>query len=65
LALLFLRQDSHPADLTPGGGLFRIERELALKEMGYGQVYNLGAFKDCAEGGGTVDKPGPASSLLL
>jgi rhodanese-related sulfurtransferase len=36
-----------------------------LKEMGYGQVYNLGAFKDCAEGGGTVDKPGPASSLLL
>jgi rhodanese-related sulfurtransferase len=26
-----------------------------LKEMGYGQVYNLGAFKDWAEGGGSVD----------
>ena len=32
-----------------------------LKEMGYGQVYNLGAFKDWAEGGGSVDKPGPAT----
>ena len=29
-----------------------------LKEMGYGEVYNLGAFKDWAEGGGAVDKPG-------
>jgi rhodanese-related sulfurtransferase len=28
-----------------------------LKEMGYDQVYNLGAFKDWAEGGGEVDKP--------
>jgi rhodanese-related sulfurtransferase len=28
-----------------------------LKEMGYDQVYNLGAFKDWAEGGGAVDKP--------
>lgn len=28
----------------------------ALKEMGYDQVYNLGAFKDWAEGGGAVDK---------
>ncbi len=27
-----------------------------LKEMGYHQVYNLGAFKDWAEGGGAVDK---------
>ena len=25
--------------------------------MGYDQVYNLGAFKDWAEGGGAVDKP--------
>ena len=33
-----------------------------LKEMGYGQVYNLGAFKDWAEGGGSVDKPGPTAS---
>jgi rhodanese-related sulfurtransferase len=32
-----------------------------LKEMGYGQVYNLGAFKDWAEGGGSVDKPGPTT----
>jgi rhodanese-related sulfurtransferase len=29
-----------------------------LKEMGYARVYNLGAFKDWAEGGGAVDKPG-------
>jgi rhodanese-related sulfurtransferase len=28
-----------------------------LKEMGYGQVYNLGAFKDWAENGGAVEKP--------
>ena len=28
-----------------------------LKDMGYGQVYNLGAFKDWAESGGAVDKP--------
>jgi rhodanese-related sulfurtransferase len=27
-----------------------------LKEMGYDQVYNLGAFKDWAAGGGAVDK---------
>jgi rhodanese-related sulfurtransferase len=28
-----------------------------LKEMGYHGVYNLGAFKDWAEGGVAVDKP--------
>ena len=28
-----------------------------LKEMGYSQVYNLGAFKDWTESGGAVDKP--------
>ena len=28
-----------------------------LKEMGYGQVYNLGAFKDWAENGGAIEKP--------
>jgi rhodanese-related sulfurtransferase len=28
-----------------------------LKEMGYSQVYNLGAFKDWAEAGGDIDKP--------
>ena len=27
-----------------------------LKDLGYGQVYNLGAFKDWAESGGAVDK---------
>jgi rhodanese-related sulfurtransferase len=27
-----------------------------LKELGYGEVYNLGAFKDWVEGGGAVDK---------
>jgi rhodanese-related sulfurtransferase len=29
----------------------------ALKELGYAEVYNLGAFKDWAEAGGAVDKP--------
>jgi rhodanese-related sulfurtransferase len=28
----------------------------ALKELGYSEVYNLGAFKDWAEGGGPVEK---------
>src|SRR5262245_46887908 len=28
-----------------------------LKDMGYHQVYNLGAFKDWVESGGAVDKP--------
>jgi rhodanese-related sulfurtransferase len=27
-----------------------------LKDMGYDHVYNLGAFKDWAEGGGAVEK---------
>jgi rhodanese-related sulfurtransferase len=29
-----------------------------LKDMGYGEVYNVGAFKDWAEGGGAVERPG-------
>jgi rhodanese-related sulfurtransferase len=28
----------------------------ALKELGYAEVYNLGAFKDWAESGGPIDK---------
>jgi rhodanese-related sulfurtransferase len=28
-----------------------------LKDMGYGQVYNSGSFKDWAESGGTIEKP--------
>jgi rhodanese-related sulfurtransferase len=28
-----------------------------LKDMGYSQVYNIGAFKDWAESGGAVEKP--------
>jgi len=28
-----------------------------LKDMGYGQVFNLGAFKDWVESGGSIDKP--------
>lgn len=28
-----------------------------LKDLGYEQVYNLGAFKDWAESGGAVDRP--------
>ena len=29
----------------------------ALKDLGYSQVYNVGAFKDWAEHGGEVEKP--------
>ena len=29
-----------------------------LKDMGYVKVFNLGAFKDWAESGGAIDKPG-------
>jgi rhodanese-related sulfurtransferase len=29
----------------------------ALKDMGYTQVFNLGAFKDWTESGGAVDRP--------
>ena len=28
-----------------------------LKDLGYAQVYNAGAFKDWAEAGGEIDKP--------
>jgi rhodanese-related sulfurtransferase len=28
-----------------------------LKDMGYGHVYNAGAFKDWAESGGAIEKP--------
>ena len=28
-----------------------------LKDMGYSQVYNMGAFKDWAENGGPIEKP--------
>jgi rhodanese-related sulfurtransferase len=28
-----------------------------LKDMGYLQVFNLGAFKDWAESGGPIDRP--------
>ena len=28
-----------------------------LKDLGYDRVYNLGAFKDWAESGGSVEKP--------
>jgi rhodanese-related sulfurtransferase len=28
-----------------------------LKDMGYGQVYNLGAFKDWDDNGGAIEKP--------
>jgi rhodanese-related sulfurtransferase len=28
-----------------------------LKDLGYPNVYNLGAFKDWAESGGAIDKP--------
>jgi rhodanese-related sulfurtransferase len=33
-----------------------------LKEMGYDQVYNLGAFKDWVDSGGPIDKPAGAGA---
>jgi rhodanese-related sulfurtransferase len=39
------------------GGRSALSSKL-LKDMGYAQVFNLGAFKDWAESGGAVDKPG-------
>lgn len=38
------------------GGRSALSGEV-LKEMGYGRVYNLGAFKEWVETGGAVDKP--------
>ena len=39
-----------------GGGRAALAGQ-ALKEMGYGDVYNLGGFADWAKSGGDVDKP--------
>ena len=39
-----------------GGGRAALAGQ-ALKEMGYGEVYNLGGFGDWANSGGAVDKP--------
>ena len=39
-----------------GGGRAALSGQ-ALKEMGYGEVYNLGGFNDWAEAGGAIDTP--------
>jgi rhodanese-related sulfurtransferase len=39
-----------------GGGRAALSGQ-ALKEMGYGEVYNLGGFNDWAQAGGAIDKP--------
>lgn len=39
-----------------GGGRAALSGQ-ALKEMGYGEVYNLGGFNDWAEAGGAIEKP--------
>jgi rhodanese-related sulfurtransferase len=38
-----------------GGGRAALSGQ-ALKEMGYGEVYNLGGFSDWADSGGAVEK---------
>jgi rhodanese-related sulfurtransferase len=38
-----------------GGGRAALSGQ-ALKEMGYGEVYNLGGFNDWAEAGGAIEK---------
>jgi rhodanese-related sulfurtransferase len=57
---------SHDKNLDPGkavivycasGGRSALAGKL-LKDMGYDRVYNLGGFKDWAESGGAIDKPG-------
>jgi rhodanese-related sulfurtransferase len=39
-----------------GGGRAALSGQ-ALKEMGYGEVYNLGGFNDWAEAAGAIDTP--------
>jgi rhodanese-related sulfurtransferase len=39
-----------------GGGRAALSGQ-ALKEMGYGEVYNLGGFGDWADSGGAVERP--------
>lgn len=54
----------HDANLSPdktvivycaSGGRSALSGK-ALKDLGYANVYNLGAFKDWAESGGAIDK---------
>jgi rhodanese-related sulfurtransferase len=47
----------HPVILyCASGGRSALSGKL-LKDLGYAEVYNLGAFKDWVENGGDIDKP--------
>jgi rhodanese-related sulfurtransferase len=50
-----LRTDRPVILYCASGGRAALSGKL-LKDMGYKDVYNLGAFKDWAEGGGEVEK---------
>jgi rhodanese-related sulfurtransferase len=49
-----LRKDRPVIVYCASGGRSALSGKV-LKDMGYEQVYNLGAFKDWAEGGGEVE----------
>lgn len=38
------------------GGRSALAGQALVEKMGYGEVYNLGGFKDWADGGGAIDR---------
>jgi rhodanese-related sulfurtransferase len=51
-----LRRDRPVVLYCASGGRSALSGK-TLKDLGYEQVYNLGAFKDWVENGGTIDHP--------
>ncbi len=51
-----LRRDQPVILYCASGGRSALSGKL-LKDLGYTEVYNLGAFKDWVENGGDIDKP--------
>lgn len=51
-----LRRDRPVILYCASGGRSALSAKV-LKDLGYEQVYNLGAFKDWVENGGDIDKP--------
>ena len=47
----------HPVILYRAPGGRSALRGKLLKDLGYAEVYNLGAFKDWVDNGGDIDKP--------
>jgi rhodanese-related sulfurtransferase len=51
-----IARDKNVIVYCASGGRSALSGKL-LKDMGYTHVYNLGAFKDWAEGGGAAERP--------